>query len=115
MFRIFALIFALVAFASAAPAPGYLEPHHAHSHYGVAVTPVVKVVPVVKQVPVVSHVPVVKHVPVVQHVSVVQHVPVLKSYSPVVHQSSVYAPSYAHSHGVPSYEVPAYGHQIYHH
>ncbi|XP_022214156.2 uncharacterized protein LOC111068758 [Drosophila obscura] len=112
MFRICALIFALVAIASAAPSPGYLEP--AHSHYGVAVAPVVKVVPVVKQVPVISHVPVVQHVPVVKHVSVVQHVPVLKSYSPVVHQASVYAPSYAHSHGVPSYGVPAYGHQIYH-
>ncbi|XP_037718395.1 uncharacterized protein LOC119552717 isoform X1 [Drosophila subpulchrella] len=93
MFRIIAVIFALVAMAFAAP--GYIEPS-----YGVVpvahVVPVVKHIPVVKQVPVVHHVPVVKHVSVVKHVPVVQHVPVLKSYE------------------VASYGVPTYGHQIYH-
>ncbi|XP_037718396.1 uncharacterized protein LOC119552717 isoform X2 [Drosophila subpulchrella] len=77
MFRIIAVIFALVAMAFAAP--GYIEPS-----YGV--------VPVAHVVPVVHHVPVVKHVSVVKHVPVVQHVPVLKSYE----VASYGVPTYGH-------------------
>ncbi|KRK00700.1 uncharacterized protein LOC26536285 [Drosophila yakuba] len=81
MFRIIAVIFALVAVAFAAP--GYIEPS-----YGVL--PVASVVPVVKSVPVVKHVPVVQHVPVVKHVPVVQHVPVLKSYAVPAYGHHIY-------------------------
>nr|ABL75749.1 IP17417p [Drosophila melanogaster] len=75
MFRIIAVIFALVAMAFAAP--GYIEPS-----YGVV--PVAQVVPVVKSVPVVQHVPVVKNVPVAQHV------PVLKSYAVPTYGHHIY-------------------------
>ncbi|XP_002081449.2 uncharacterized protein LOC6734429 [Drosophila simulans] len=81
MFRIIAVILALVAMAFAAP--GYIEPS-----YGVV--PVAHVVPVVKSVPVVKHVPVVQHVPVVKHVPVVQHVPVLKSYAVPTYGHHIY-------------------------